>query len=238
MRCTNGRVYAWGSSWAVGNDLPLSYLKTPTLVTVLDGHNIVDVQCGANHILALEDDGSVWHWGTFYKSEWTHLPVVTKMDIGFKVKAIACGGGDHSLMLDTDGQCWAFGLNDTGQCGTKCDENNCCLEKPTLVRQPLDEDQEAVMFSEVHASNRLSIGVDAKSGFLYVWGSFRCLHREYDGQSTSDAHGNNYEDSENCWRNSHLDHPVRTHLTSVDEAISRFAVFQHTPNLVRVDQWN
>ncbi|WP_162598686.1 RCC1 domain-containing protein [Nocardioides gilvus] len=128
----DGRVYAWGSnvSGQLGNDSTATSSLTP-VATVLGATppavKITAIAAGANHSLALGDDGNVYAWG-----DNTHgrlgddttakrlTPVATlrgAIPSTVTINAIAAGE-THSLALGDDGNVYAWGNNLAGQLGT------------------------------------------------------------------------------------------------------------------------
>ena len=58
-----GQVYAWGgnSSKQIGVGSSDSIIESPTLVSIPG--NVIDIECGHYHSMALTDDGKLWMWG-------------------------------------------------------------------------------------------------------------------------------------------------------------------------------
>ena len=82
---------------------------------------IKDVQCGANFILVLLQDGTVWAWG---KNDYgqlgdkTTVSATTPVQVkGLKNVTAIAAGGTHGLALKANGTVWAWGKNDYGQLG-------------------------------------------------------------------------------------------------------------------------
>jgi Regulator of chromosome condensation (RCC1) repeat len=107
-------VAAWGNNFfgQLGNGVPLPYpddsrSTMPVEVSNLDGAELKAIAGGANHSLALKNDGTVLAWGLNQDGQLdtgtytlgTSTPGInTPVQVGnlSAVKAIA-GGGDHSL---------------------------------------------------------------------------------------------------------------------------------------------
>jgi len=93
---TGGNVKAWG-------DGSLGQTNLPAGLT-----NIIGVSCGANHALALRNDGSVFSWG-YNAFNQTNVPS------GLTGVVAVSGGFQHSLALNANGSVTAWGDNTFGQ---------------------------------------------------------------------------------------------------------------------------
>lgn len=125
---SDGTVWAWGYNWSgqlgIGfEDYPDSmnekdeYVKA---VQVLGLTNIVAIDCGAEHSLALKDDGSLWSWGLNNLGQLglgtvnmnKYYPVRVSSLSGVK---IISAGEYHNFISLEDKTVWAWGNNDKGQ---------------------------------------------------------------------------------------------------------------------------
>ncbi len=117
----DGTVWAWGHNryGQVGVRMNNEKFVTPIQVDSLS--RIIAISGGAQHSLALKDDGTVWAWGHNRVGELrngnhndSYIPVqVINLN---NVIAIAAGR-NHSLALKSDGTVWAWGANNSGQLG-------------------------------------------------------------------------------------------------------------------------
>lgn len=121
--CDNGNVWAWGANnlGQIGVT-PMGYLiSVPTQNSLLT--NILTIDAGSNHCLALKNDNTVWTWGDNQYGQLgngtTGYAIVAPIQVSFlsSVTSVA-GGGQHSLARKNDGTIWAWGLNNWGQLGT------------------------------------------------------------------------------------------------------------------------
>src|SRR5215217_8838541 len=118
-------VAAWGDNFfgQLGNGVPLPYpddirSTMPLEVSKLDGAELKAIAGGANHSLALKNDGTVWAWGLNEDGELgdgTNTDSSTPVEVkdpndpsGYlsEVETIAAGSS-HSLALKDDGTVWA-----------------------------------------------------------------------------------------------------------------------------------
>ncbi|KAI9808901.1 MAG: hypothetical protein M1826_004018 [Phylliscum demangeonii] len=175
----DGRVYGWGTFR--GDDGVLGFSETvrvqlrPTLIAGLK--KIKSVACGTNHVLALDDKGKVFAWGSSQQGQLGRRVVGRAMakglvprEISFgrnKIARVACGAW-HSFAIDTAKRLWAFGLNTYGQTGiaTGAGEASATIDQPTLVSGLRD-----VGLMEVDGGAHHSLAVDDQ-GRCLVWG--RC----------------------------------------------------------------
>ena len=141
-------VAAWGDNFfgQLGNGVPLPYpddsrSTMPVEVSNLDGAELKAIAGGANHSLALKNDGTVLAWGLNQDGQLgdgtntdSSTPVAVKDPndpSGYLsgVKALAAGSS-HSLALKDDGTIWAWGANESGQLG---DGTNANTTQPVKV---------------------------------------------------------------------------------------------------------
>ena len=131
----DGTVYGWGRDIASR----LLDLGTKTEEPTILGDapvNIKKLAVGTNHVLALDNDNTVWVWGSNSYDQLgvdvigVQTDIPTKLEIyrepnrtgGTALEAdkftdiAACD--NHSMAVDADGRVWVFGLNSSGQLGT------------------------------------------------------------------------------------------------------------------------
>jgi alpha-tubulin suppressor-like RCC1 family protein len=94
----------------------------PTPIQVMTG--VSAVAAGRSHSMVLKTDGTLWTFGNnFYGALGTTInssipnPNPTPTQVMTGVSAVAAGG-EHSMVLKTDGTLWTFGNNGSGQLGT------------------------------------------------------------------------------------------------------------------------
>lgn len=114
----DGSVYACGANGH--SQLGRKELKTnasePLLVPSLS--NIVQIDSGFGHNLALDADGHVWGWGknsTGQVGVGNRTTVPEPVDLGLEnIVQVGCGGR-YSMCLAADGTVYVWGENDYGQ---------------------------------------------------------------------------------------------------------------------------
>lgn len=88
--------------------------------------NIVAISAGDYHVLALDNQGSVWAWGKNYygqlgigSTDDSSTPVLVKKDLTTYLTDIVYidAGFEHSLAIDKDGQIWVWGRNKYAELG-------------------------------------------------------------------------------------------------------------------------
>jgi len=135
----SGKVFAWGSNSTgqIGNKgHDLSYTK-PQEVKAYDKKrsdqqyteqllkNIISIQAGDQHSVALKADGTVWTWGSNefdQLGQHDYIPTGTKrvaeQVLGLEDIVEINSYRSHNLALDEDGTVWSWGENWGGQMST------------------------------------------------------------------------------------------------------------------------
>lgn len=117
---TDGTIWTTGDNegYATGHtSRKLSFTKVEGI------SNVKQISCGSNFMMAVKHDGTLWACGSNNNYQLglgssgdvsTFTQVTNR--ISNDVKQVACGG-DHVLVLKTDGTLWACGSNSYGQYG-------------------------------------------------------------------------------------------------------------------------
>ncbi|OAQ98570.1 hypothetical protein LLEC1_07578 [Akanthomyces lecanii] len=129
---STGLVYGWGTfrdpegKESFGYSADGAVVKkqaTPMLIQGLE--KIMQIACGANHALALDNHGNIWGWGSGHQNQFgrrlfgrhqdTLKPQIVRVCRG-KAKYIACGEY-HCFAIDQSDNVWGWGLNSYGEAG-------------------------------------------------------------------------------------------------------------------------
>ncbi len=174
----NGKVYGWGRNdyGQLGND-STGQADSPVAADttgVLAGKTVVAISGGHTHSLALTADGKLFAWGYNQNGQLGNgsgtdsaVPVAVSMTgalAGKTVKAIAAGG-DHNLVLTTEGKVYAWGRNDYGQLG---DDSNLQSDAPIAVDATGALSGKTIIAIATGHSHSLAL---ASTGQLFAWGN-------------------------------------------------------------------
>jgi regulator of chromosome condensation len=174
-----GLVYGCGTFR--GNEGILGFSKTTQvqdkLIEIPGLKNIVDIACGANHVICLDKSGTVTAFGSGQQNqlgrrivERSKLNGLIPQQFGLprnKITSIsACAY--HSFAIDKDGQVWSWGLNSFGETGIPegAGDDGATILKPRIVESLKDAGVTNIAGGSHHS---LATTTDGK---LLVWG--RC----------------------------------------------------------------
>lgn len=168
----DGSVWSWGNH-SVGQ---LGYSEAverqpsgaPEPLPVYGLTNIVAVAAGHSQSLALQEDGTLWSWGTntpeadqlsAYGTLWTDRPRPVLTD----VQSMAAGGvkegsGGFALAVLTNGQLWGWGDDELGQLALPPQEDKL---QPRLIMEGV---------TQVAAAEFEALAVK-EDGSLWIWGN-------------------------------------------------------------------
>jgi alpha-tubulin suppressor-like RCC1 family protein len=111
----DGTVWSWGNNWygQLGHDRNSPVASQPTPAPVKGLTEVIRVQAGEKHSVALRQDGTVWAWGGDPGGNQARPERIAGLA---RVAAIAAGG-NRTLALLADGTVQAWGDNAYGALG-------------------------------------------------------------------------------------------------------------------------
>ena len=169
-----GSVWAWGNnvSGQLGNRTQTASLL-PVQVNISTGaylSDIVAVNAGSNHSLALKSNGTVWAWGDNSYGQLGDGTSVGKLYavrvIGLPTSIVAiAAGGNHNLAMTSDGSVWAWGDNSYGQLG-----NNTVSASNTPLQVSNNTGTGSLSgITAISAGQNHSLALTSDS-FVWAWG--------------------------------------------------------------------
>lgn len=125
----------------MGFDAKTQVQTTPTLIPGLK--KITSLACGDNHVLALDNKGAVFSWGSGQQNqlgrrivERNRLNGLQPRGFGLSknIKMIGCGSF-HSFAVHSSGKVYAWGLNSFGETGIRdsAGDDEAAIVHPTVV---------------------------------------------------------------------------------------------------------
>ncbi len=142
-----------GTVMQAGKNFNFSMNLVPQKIMALN--NIVDIKANQNNVIALDKNGNVFVWGlgrNGSNGNGTINDIRTPQLIKGLQNIVAisgCNDGDHFLALDSNHNCYAWGFNGYGQCGTTESQ----LNKPKLVANNVNDIMAGERFSYIIKSN-------------------------------------------------------------------------------------
>jgi len=172
----DGTVYSWGRNdfGQLGDGTNTQRLSPVAVGGVLAGKTVVAISGGHAHSLALTSNGDVYAWGYNQNGQLgngstapSNVPVPVTMTgvlAGKTVIAIAAGG-DHNVVLASDGHVYAWGRDDYGQLG---DDSTAQSNVPVAVDTTGPLGGKTIVAVAAGHSHSLAL---ASNGALYAWGN-------------------------------------------------------------------
>ena len=182
----DGNVYTWGydnygqlgNGTATGEHSTI-YAADPARVPDPEDTSktfkTTQVSAGANHAMAISQDGTLWAWGYNYRGQLgdgttTSRPSPTQIGKPTKAKVTQISAGAyHSLAVDQSGTAWAWGWNINSQLGTN--NSGFYQPTPTLVSPPAGQGSAGTGLATARITagwnHSMAVGQD---GNAYAWG--------------------------------------------------------------------
>ena len=141
---------------------------------------ITQLACGANHALALKQNGDVYIWGSGEQNQLGHRVVERKrldsltptlLRLTKKCRLIGCGQ-DHSFAVQSNEDVWAWGLNSFGETGIRAGAGGDTAVISYPVKVPslaLQNDTITSITGGAHHS-----AATTANGVALVWGRTDC----------------------------------------------------------------
>lgn len=176
---SDGTVWAWGSNAGrqLGINSEVENQLDPIQMPMLSG--IIEIAAGSTHTLALENDGTVWAWGSNRFGQLgrgTNANSIVPVKIAIEDVIDIAAGRTHSLALKNDGTVWSWGQNNYGQLGLGTLEN---ANTPQLI-----PNLKQVQSINCGRNNTAAIKMDQT---VWLWGD------NYYGQIGNGTHLNTVE---------------------------------------------
>ena len=132
-------------------------------------NEVAKIAAGDNHAVALMQDGTVYAWGASTSGQLGRDKMsYDRFVLGFRLKtrnvADVAAGGNHTLLLKTDGTVWAFGDNAYGQIGVgDTVHHNDPVQVMKADGEPLTD------IVSIEAGTSFSLALDVH-GNAWIWG--------------------------------------------------------------------
>jgi alpha-tubulin suppressor-like RCC1 family protein len=175
---TDGTLWMWGlNSFGQLGTNDANNRLTP-VTTFSGGNSWKQVSCGRHFAAAIKTDGSLWVWGSNYAARLgigtaanpptdpvgtdiiASTPITTFAG-GNDWKSVSCGYA-HVLAIKNDGKLYAWGVNDTAQCGQNPSQVGIIVTIPTEV--------EPGFVWKTASAGRFHSAAIKDNGSLWVWG--------------------------------------------------------------------
>lgn len=167
-----GRAYAWGdnTSGTLGDGSTQAQTNA-VAVTMPDKVTFTAIDAGANHVIALAADGSVYTWGSnttgqLGYEQGTSQTTPKRVDaLGDLIATAVAAGNGFSMALMQDGTVYVWGTNANGELGVSSSVVSSYRSTPTVM----GGDMENLYFIKIAAGPSSAAAITA-SGAAYLWG--------------------------------------------------------------------
>jgi alpha-tubulin suppressor-like RCC1 family protein len=171
----DGNIYAWGRGLdgVLGNGGTTNSSRPQRVVRPVEVTAWVKIAAGANHSLALGNNGKLYAWGLGSSGQLGNgttansaVPVPVSAPPGVLNWRAISGGITHSLGIGDDGNLYAWGTGLQGQLGPNAGAGNAFRPTPVLVPRP----DSVSSWNGVSAGALHSLGL-GDNCTLYSWGA-------------------------------------------------------------------
>lgn len=160
----SGEVYSWGLNSYGQLGIGSSVYNQLTPLKIQNLTNVVSIDAGSAHSIALKSDGTVWTWGANYAGQLGHGTTIERsvpVQVPNLTNVISISAGfTHSLALKSDGTVWSWGNNDYGRLGDGTETKRL---SPVQVKSLSN-------VKAISAGNMHSIALK-NDGTIWGWGS-------------------------------------------------------------------
>lgn len=156
----------------MGFDAESKVQSTPSLIPSLK--KIKHLVCGDNHVLALNEKGAVFSWGSGQQNqlgrriiERNRLHGLQPREFGLPKNIVHISSGAfHSFAIHESGKVYAWGLNSFGETGIRegAGDAEAAIVHPTLVKSLTEKS-----ITQISGGAHHSMAVN-KEGHCLVWG--------------------------------------------------------------------
>jgi len=165
----SGLLFGWGRSLNGELMCKQDSLHEPKLLDKIMHWSVVQVACGAQHCIALTEEGTILSWGSntqgqlgLGSSEIEFLePTIIASLNAFPISQI-CAGAYHSGVLSPSGTLFTWGKNNWGQLGHG--NSDSFQSSPRLVKTLRHQEVVFVAMGEEHSVCR------TRNGGVFSWG--------------------------------------------------------------------
>lgn len=165
---TDGTLWCWGdnSNGVLGNNTATA--RSSPVQTAAYGNNWKQVSAGANNTAAIKTDGTLWCWGSNLNGQiGNNTSIATNRSSPIQTvtfatnwKQVSCGNS-HIAAIKTDGTCWSWGDNSSGQLGDNT---------RTSRSSPVQTVAFGTNWKQISCGNSFT-GAIKLDGTLWLWGA-------------------------------------------------------------------
>lgn len=179
---TDGTLWTWGANndGQLGDGCALATASSTSNCTgkispykVGTDSDWATVAAGADHVLAIKKNGTLWAWGSNQYGQLGRTPIAydsarsTPVQVGTATDWKKIGAGDlHSIAIKANGTLWTWGHNEQGQLGDGCTIGSTCSSTGTPTQVGTDTNWK-------DADGGVSLTIALKTdGTLWTWGNY------------------------------------------------------------------